>query len=729
MMYVLKSVAQGTPRGAENNGKSLRKKGAYRFDTYSAKPSVLRVCIDMDPLSQPQRRGAEAEAPVRLPSLVGGSGAPPPPQGCRLWHTGRTPTRVGQVNTLVPTDSEFKEWLTLPKARDRDRAPRTGAGSAASAASAQSSPAPPASESPRPGAEDEASVDAASTTFQYHLILSGKTYDDDRNTPARVTAALSSVLDVSQDVAEASAVAAQDCRLVLLAAFDSQVEASKRAQKLRSKGLLIQVTSTIGLPPGRLGHRRLGPKNAKADRSYGDVIQESLRGTVFSGCRQRSVPPVILPEASPRTVRRRREMSEISVLPEDAVGALLAPVGEIRDDVRRMVSYMGESDDECRSKREVNAMSTRMPSKQSSGTARCGASDLPSQNNRGMSKTMASLHCVDVPQVPVAEDCEGDGVESEDSEELDNEESGAPQARTMVAKSTTNLAGSRRDNGHLMRFVVFAGSASASGGQSGLEAQCQAAKERDQVRHEIPPQKEAVYALMVFWKQVDADASGRADHHEFREVVEARTKELLNAAVPEWVVSLVGCDPLKESSKFAAKLADKLIKMALGKKSSVSLEDITRIVFPLASRAELNRLKKAAFQTQRNAQKARVKTPPALEPQQFEDLCSVFHYFDDDGSGDLTLEELAASGLIYEDQVEAYTREWDRTGDGHFDVLEFTEMMCPFGYRAYPDSKVGSHKDGTKVVWDGVIQGWRACDEKAHEPSADAADRAEGFEH
>merc|ERR1740122_650937 len=70
------------------------------------------------------------------------------------------------------------------------------------------------------------------------------------------------------------------------------------------------------------------------------------------------------------------------------------------------------------------------------------------------------------------------------------------------------------------------------------------------------------------------------------------------------------------------------------------------------------------------ALKARVRTPPTLSCAEFEGLCSVFRYFDQDGSGHLSLDELVEQGLIYEDQKAVYLREWDRDGDGKVGLME-----------------------------------------------------------
>lgn len=114
--------------------------------------------------------------------------------------------------------------------------------------------------------------------------------------------------------------------------------------------------------------------------------------------------------------------------------------------------------------------------------------------------------------------------------------------------------------------------------------------------------------------------------------------------------------------------------------------------------------------------KNRVKTPPLLDAAELDGLISVFRHFDDDNSGEVSLEELVEKGLIYEDQSEAYFEEWDANGDGCLNLLEFCEMMCPAGFRAHPNAKIALQADGAKLVYG--PQGWRLA-KLAGTPSAD----------
>jgi hypothetical protein len=204
------------------------------------------------------------------------------------------------------------------------------------------------------------------------------------------------------------------------------------------------------------------------------------------------------------------------------------------------------------------------------------------------------------------------------------------------------------------------------------------------------------------------------DIGEFRTFAEDEVKALImprddedavGAEVPQWMN--LGFDYEKEPAKFISRFVDKLALSILGKKSSFVMEDIYRVLWPLAGRNEYVMMNKYVKEMERFAVQARVATPELLNPDEFEGLCSVFKHFDLDGSGELSLEELVERGLIYADQMESYRAEWDRNGDGCFDMYEFCEMMCPLGYRAYPRSKIGSQKDGTKVFYDNAFGCWR----------------------
>merc|ERR1740121_1400778 len=132
-----------------------------------------------------------------------------------------------------------------------------------------------------------------------------------------------------------------------------------------------------------------------------------------------------------------------------------------------------------------------------------------------------------------------------------------------------------------------------------------------------------------------------------------------------------------------------------------------RLIWPCSAIPDIKQMKLWSKEFMNAAVKARVKTPPTLPASELEGLCSVFKHFDQDASGELTLDELIEQGLIYEEQKEQYLRDWDRDGDGTLSLLEFCEMMCPAGYRAHEKALKGSKSDGTRVYFDRNLGGWR----------------------
>jgi len=285
-----------------------------------------------------------------------------------------------------------------------------------------------------------------------------------------------------------------------------------------------------------------------------------------------------------------------------------------------------------------------------------------------------------------------------------------------------NLHRSRKEACMMLRVFVF--------GYIGNE-NAKTKEDKEQLFYESYGSKEMVNALQTFWTKLDNDGSGRVDIGEFRNfAADEIEKRLLGEAKegegkpkPEagkevlfpdcWAV---GVDPSKDFQKFITKLVDKIAVAILGKKSSFVLDDMMRVIWPFAGQGECKLMCRWCKEFEKNAASSRVRTPPILDPDEFEGLCSAFKHFDEDGSGEVTLEELVTKGLIYADQVEQYRKEWDRNGDGSFDMNEFCEMMCPLGYRAYPQSKIGSAKDGTRLEFDGVIGGWRC--ETASKPQS-----------
>eukprot|EP00444_Apocalathium_aciculiferum_P001988 CAMPEP_0183417192 /NCGR_PEP_ID=MMETSP0370-20130417/24269_1 /TAXON_ID=268820 /ORGANISM="Peridinium aciculiferum, Strain PAER-2" /LENGTH=328 /DNA_ID=CAMNT_0025600759 /DNA_START=1 /DNA_END=987 /DNA_ORIENTATION=+ len=276
----------------------------------------------------------------------------------------------------------------------------------------------------------------------------------------------------------------------------------------------------------------------------------------------------------------------------------------------------------------------------------------------------------------------------------------APQAPQVI-----EVTSDRKEACQMLRFFTF--------GSIGNES-CRTAKEKEQIFAEPIGQTEVVRSLFILWSRLDEDGSGRVDIGEFREFAQVRIRECFElaekdvgiAALPAWLQFRSDSD----MKRFIGKLCDKLVQLLLGKKSSFTIDDMMKVIWPCAQVSDLREMRKWCKEFSKAVDKKRVRTPPVLPLAEFEGLCSVFQFFDDDCSGSVQMDELISKGLIYEDQAEQYRLEWDTNGDGVLDLYEFCEMMCPVGYRAHEKSLVGSSPEGAKLVFDTKLDCWRVAD-------------------
>eukprot|EP00747_Dinoflagellata_sp_TGD_P127722 gnl/TRDRNA2_/TRDRNA2_174442_c6_seq22.p1 gnl/TRDRNA2_/TRDRNA2_174442_c6~~gnl/TRDRNA2_/TRDRNA2_174442_c6_seq22.p1 ORF type:complete len:816 (+),score=152.94 gnl/TRDRNA2_/TRDRNA2_174442_c6_seq22:91-2538(+) len=288
------------------------------------------------------------------------------------------------------------------------------------------------------------------------------------------------------------------------------------------------------------------------------------------------------------------------------------------------------------------------------------------------------------------------------------EEEGADKADEQLKSKVTPV---RKEACQMLRFFVFG----AVGNENSKNS-----KDKDRIYHERVGCKEMVLTLHGMWQKLDADNSGRCDIGEFREFAEQHTKEMVQYAVqdlmmieeaerPPWLKE-VAHGSSEDTHKFVMKLCQRLEVVLLGKKSSFAFEDMFRVIWPAANAHDVKAMKKWCHEFAAATAKARVKTPPVLPAVELEALCSVFHAFDEDGSGSVTFEELIQKGLIYEDNADDFVKEWDINGDGELNCLEFCDMMCPSGYRAYENSKMGSTAAGLRVMYDPYLHAWRVTE-------------------
>jgi hypothetical protein len=249
--------------------------------------------------------------------------------------------------------------------------------------------------------------------------------------------------------------------------------------------------------------------------------------------------------------------------------------------------------------------------------------------------------------------------------------------------------------GHVGGTDMFLNGAADRGGAS----------TRNGAFYETQGSKQDVLALYMLWKKLDDDQSGRVDIQEFRIYAEQHMQELEVFNDQQRGIGL--SRPTVMDKGFISQLCEKLVGLLLGKKSSFAIEDMMKIIWPLSTSSDWKVMKDWCKDFQSQAVKTRVQTPPVLPDAELEGLTSVFYHFDGDGSGHVCTEELLMSGLIYEEQIDAFLSDYDLDGQDGLDLLEFCEMLCPAGYRAHPKAKHAVLTNGTKVVYDASMAQWR----------------------
>jgi len=307
------------------------------------------------------------------------------------------------------------------------------------------------------------------------------------------------------------------------------------------------------------------------------------------------------------------------------------------------------------------------------------------------------------------------------------------------------------------------------------------ARDKEKVFFESCGTMEEVAQLLVLWRRLDEDNSGRVDIMEFRGFAERcvlaaqggqdnndsvsynmdregknfcsmveragrldsivpdkddakqfsspRRGSAIGGAIPAQgrsdATSTSGGRGAEENTKGWGKILERLAQMLLGKKSSFIIEDMMRIVWPCASIEELRRMKRWCEDMQAHSTVARVRTPTLLPDSELEALSSVFRFFDKDQSGGVTFDEMIKSGLVDDDQATRYIQEWDADKSGELGLMEFCEMMCPCGFRAHDGAKHAMTKDGRVVIQDETHGYWRLNETDADKEEREREARGE----
>mmetsp|Transcript_3726 Transcript_3726/g.7625 ORF Transcript_3726/g.7625 Transcript_3726/m.7625 type:complete len:772 (+) Transcript_3726:195-2510(+) len=736
---LLAAVSPRKPLGSATSvkGTPRRRVAGQRFE--QTKCTELPALKTIDPLLNPSAAvvthaevdGEEQEEEDEALEEAKWPGALRPRRVMSRLYPGRSSSeRLGEAETPVPTDAEFKEWLTIPpKGSLLPELPEDdGCGSHRNRRQHLGKVSPgvdsallgTGSRGPNSGATSSMTVEspsASSGTASWNLLLLRSTFDERANTPGHVARCVSEVLGLEHDVVRRKVKLAQRRMMAVLATCEDRAEAFKKVQALRSEGLVIQVASEAGLYSAGTGERSIdsglggrggavgvGPNPALGDiaSNYGELFKKSFKGTDLHS-RGRSQVPLVLPPVGgqPQSRRWRGEGNAvpIEVLPKDPVEALFdaEQQGLNGEDISWKKAQQHRSE-KSKKKNKLKGIITK---------------NSEEIRRRSRQKEPTAV----VPSAPSGGDL--GGGEGQDG---GNGIAGGISMWGAVLDAVLpkqKISKDRREACQMLRFFVY-----GSIGNEGAKT----AREQDKVFYETMGTKEKVRVLYNLWGHLDEDGSGRVDIVEFRDFASKHMKEKLEGGMgsdgfdgttlglPSWA-NLRSAEDLP---KFIAKLCDKLVQLLLGKKSSFVIEDMMRLIWPCATPADVKEMRKWFREFAKSADRKRVKSPPVLPESDFEGLCSVFRYFDDDNSGEVMIEELVTKGLIYEDQAPAYFRDWDRNGDGSLDLLEFCEMMCPSGYRAYPKATIGSRPDGTRIIFDEKLDCWRVVEEVPLEGAIEA---------
>mmetsp|Transcript_91421 Transcript_91421/g.175305 ORF Transcript_91421/g.175305 Transcript_91421/m.175305 type:complete len:863 (+) Transcript_91421:16-2604(+) len=580
--------------------------------------------------------------------------------------------------------------------------------SLASSASIQS-----ASNSPEV-AEEAGSPRAAHRAW--HVMLLDRTFND--RSVGDVIKILTQVLGVSEKAAAHKLSDATKHRVLELATFPNQHEAFQTSEQLRDRGLLVQIVSDSGLPGAQAGAddkaggedassapQRLSEtlgrqatnilaaqgraarrashgaekQNNQRRNSYNELFQEILPGQAHKDPKRLAKPP-----------NRRASVPALS-------GGHLMPVALApkKKEAQDQAMPQGSPSTECASKPEITSTPFSNIVRRGSFKALVRKASQISRENTLEPK-----------------------MEHEDGSGNGSQHQSAGMELWDVVLDELQISPSHGNQVHIdkpqreaclmMRLFVF--------GHLGSSEQLTPLERETMIREPIGT-KQQVHSLHLLWTHLDEDNSGRVDMQEFRKGAELsmrqkfrkRGGELPGLLLPEELAEQLGNlqTDRKARTKFISRVCDRCGGLLLGKKSSFAMQDMMRLMWPCAKADSIKVMTGWCHDFVQESKKHRVETPPVLDQEQFEDLCSIFKHYDAKGSGEIHFDHLVTVGLIYEDQIDKWREDWDADGNGLLDMTEFCDMMCPAGFRATKDSLVGSQKDGRRVRFDHWIDGWR----------------------
>ncbi|CAE7783198.1 unnamed protein product, partial [Symbiodinium pilosum] len=174
--------------------------------------------------------------------------------------------------------------------------------------------------------------------------------------------------------------------------------------------------------------------------------------------------------------------------------------------------------------------------------------------------------------------------------------------------------------------------------------------------------------------------------------------------LPGWLANT----PAEERPRFVQRFCDRLSSVLTNaRKQSFCIEDIMRLIWSCSTEEDLRQMKSWCNEINSTRDRWQVSPPPVLPAEEKAALQAVFNFFDKDGGGSVSANELILSGLIDKDYAKEFICVADTDGSGEIDMDEFCELMCPHGFRAAEKSVIGSTVFGQPARLDEASQTWR----------------------
>jgi len=503
-------------------------------------------------------------------------------------------------------------------------------------------------------------VGGADTVETWHLVLLQETFDvhNSNESPSSesIIRSLVTALRLESHAAMDLVEQVRDCGQVVIDTCDTRVAAMRKAELLRDRGLVVRI-------------RARACDNSDAE-NVGDRM-ESLaslcNGTLRGDCMRLARKMSYRRSASSDVGWRQDAELNLQFVPENPCEAFFAREQQrYRRQQQQSVSARAESTFSVATPRAASARSRTFV------TTTIDPISMPSKIRPCLERRRQHSQRVDT--------C---------GEQHDVQPEAVAAAAAAAGRKLAKITPIKKEACRLMRIFVL-----------GKVCMVEGTDEEDAFTATIGTRDE-VASVYGVWAQLDTDNSGRVDLKEFRDF--ARRYLKLKRPLLKGTADF-GAD---DAESFVHKLCDKVQRLLLSKKSSFVIEDMMRLMWPAAVAPQLKTMSQWAREMAVAARKEKIPTPPVLAMEEFEGLVSIFQLYDTNKSGKLTFDQLINLGVIHDYQVEKYRREWDTSGDGHLDLLEFCEMMCPAGFRAHPAARVGSLADGRRIIFDSQFLCWR----------------------